>query len=81
MLQEEHDKFLELVVEYYNRREDWVENNTRLKGIAYRKVLKDLAKHCKLMQDGIRDIQWQRRLDNIKTFQEQGYVPRKGKPR
>ena len=81
MISKEHERFLELIVEYYNKRENWLENNTVKNGIAYRKVMKELSKHTKHMADLVRDIQWERRLEFQRIYQEKGYVPRKGKPK
>jgi hypothetical protein len=81
MLLEEHERLLDLIVEYYNCREKWLENNTRNAGIAYRKVLKELHSHTKHMMKGVQEIQHVKRAENIKTFQEQGFVPRKSKPK
>ena len=81
MINKEHEQFLDLIIAYYNCREDWLENNTLNNGIAYRKVLKEIAKHAKVMQDLIKDIQWERRQEFKRIYQEKGYVPRKGKPR
>lgn len=81
MISSQHEKFLDLIVEYYNKRENWLENNTLQNGIAYRKVLKEIAKHAKVMQDLVRDIQWERKQEFKRIYEEKGYVPRKGKPR
>lgn len=81
MIEQEHERFLELIVEYYNRREDWLENNTLNKGIAYRKVLKEISKHAKVMADLVKDIQWERKQEFKRIYKEQGFVPRKGKPK
>ena len=81
MILEEHERLLQLIVEYYNRREDWLENNTLNNGIAYRKVLKDISKHAKVMADLVKDIQWERKQEFKRIYQEKGYVPRKGKPK
>ena len=75
-----HERFLELIIEYYNRREDWLENNTRDKGMALRKVLKELHGHSKEMMKILQEIQHERRQENLRIFKEKGYVPRKGKP-
>ena len=80
MLNEEHDIFLDLIVEYYNCREKWLENNTNDAGVAYRKVLKKLMRHSKVMADRVQEVQHERRRRNIETFNEFGWVPRKGKP-
>jgi hypothetical protein len=81
MISSQHEQFLDLIVEYYNKRENWLENNTLQNGIAYRKVLKEIAKHAKVMQDLVRDIQWERKQEFKRIYEEKGYVPRKGKPR
>lgn len=81
MISSQHERFLELIVEYYNKRENWLENNTLQNGIAYRKVLKEIAKHSKVMQDLVKDIQWERKQEFKRIYEEKGYVPRKGKPR
>jgi hypothetical protein len=76
MLKNEHERFLELIVEYYNRREDWLENNTRKAGIEYRRVLKEIREHSKMMLEKIQNIQHERRRSKT----EKGYTPRKAKP-
>jgi hypothetical protein len=81
MLQKEHDKFLELVVKYYNCREDWISNNTRVAGIAYRKTLKEFIAVCKDMINGIQEVQHIKRLENKRIYDEKGFVPRKSKPK
>lgn len=81
MIDEQHERFLELIVEYYNRRADWLENNTKDKAIAYRKVLKEIMRLSKEMMDLVQEIQHERRAEHKKTWLEKGYVPRKGKPR
>ena len=81
MLKTEHEQFLDLIIDYYNRREDWMENNTKVAGVEYRRVLKKIQRHCKDMQDKVLAIQWERREENLKIYREKGYVPRKGKPK
>lgn len=80
-MEEEHERFLELLIEYYNIRQDWLENNTRERGVAMRKVLKQLRDQCRLMLETVLKIQHERRQENIRIWKEQGYVRRKAKPR
>ena len=81
MLQKEHELLLDLIVEYYNRREDWMENNTRVSAIEYRKTLKKIVACARDMMDGIQEVQRERRKENLRIFHEKGFVPKKAKPK
>lgn len=80
-MEEEHQKLMDLLLEYYNLRQEWLENNTRDRGVAMRKVLKKLRDQCKVMLDVVLEIQHERRAEHVRIWKEQGYVPRKAKPR
>ena len=80
-MEEEHEKFLELLLAYYNCRQDWLGNNTKERGIAMRKILKQLRDQCKVMLDTVLELQHERREENLRIFKEKGFVPRKAKPR
>jgi hypothetical protein len=81
MLQKEHEKFLDLIVRYYNCREDWMSNNTVKSGITYRKTLKEFVAVCRDMMKGIQEIQNEKRKEYKKIYAEKGSVPRKAKPK
>ena len=81
MLQKEHEKFLDLVVKYYNCREDWLSNNTLKAGRAYRKTLKEFIEVCRDMLKGVQEIQNEKREEYKKIFAEKGSVPRKAIPK
>jgi hypothetical protein len=80
MLKEEHDHFLDLIVKYYNCRESWLDNNTRLAAIEYRKTLKELVTCCRDMMVGIQEIQAERRKETLRVYKEKGYVPKTAVP-
>lgn len=81
MLQKEHDKFLELIVQYYNCREDWLANDTIKAVRAYRNTLKAFVAVSKDMMRGLQEINNQKRAEYKKLYAETGSVPRKAKPK
>lgn len=81
MLKKEHEKFLDLVVKYYNCREDWLSNDTIKAGREYRKTLKEFIAVCRDMLNGIQEIQHVKRAEYKKIYAEKGSVPRKSIPK
>lgn len=81
MLQKEHDKFLELIVQYYNCREDWLSNDTMRAVRAYKLTLKEFIKVSKDMINGLQEINNEKRAAYKKLYAETGSVPRKAKPK
>ena len=81
MLQKEHEKFLDLIVKYYNCREDWLSNDTAKAVKAYKFMLKDFIAVSRDMIKGLQEIQSEKRKEYKKIYAEKGSVPRKAKPK
>ncbi len=81
MLKKEHEEFLELVVEYYNRREDWLSNDTLKAVRAYKKTLKAFIAVSRDMIKGLDEINREKRKEYKKIYAEKGSVPRKAIPK
>lgn len=81
MLNQDHEKFLELIVKYYNAREDWLENNTKINHIRYRKVMKELRQVIQTMISKLQVIYHEKLQDNLKSREETGFIPKKQPPK
>jgi hypothetical protein len=81
MLNKDHERFLELIVAYYNAREDWLENNTRANHARFRKVLKELKKNISTMTTKLQIIYHEKLNDNLKSREETGFIPKKQPPK
>ncbi len=81
MLNQDHEKFLELIVKYYNAREDWLENNTKANHLRYRKTLKEMKKVIQDMTNKLQVIYHEKLQDNLKSKQETGFIPKKRAPK
>ncbi len=72
MFKDKHERFLELIVAYYNCKENWLENATRSNTIAYRKVLRELSRLTKELSDLVMEAQHERWQANKKMREETG---------
>jgi hypothetical protein len=81
MLQKDHERFLELIVLYYNVREDWLENNTRANHMRYRKVLREMKTLTKDMYAKIQLIYREKLQDNKESMEKTGFIPKKRPPK
>lgn len=81
MLNNDHEKFLELIVRYYNAREDWLENNTKTNHLRYRKVLKEMKKLIHDMTNKLQVIYHEKLQDNLESREKTGFIPKKRQPK
>lgn len=81
MLDKEHERLLDLILDYHRALHNWRENTIRDNAITLRKTLKALMKESKQMYDEVSNIQWEIRQKNIAEWQEKGYIPKGRKPR
>lgn len=81
MLQKEHERFLELIIQYYNCREDWLSNDTMKAVKAYKKTLKEFIEVSRDMMKGLQEINNEKRKEYKRIYAETGSVPRKAKPK
>jgi hypothetical protein len=81
MFKEKHERFLELIIAYYNCKENWLENGTRNHTIAYRKVLKELSRLTKEMSDIVMEAQHDRWQENKKMRENGGTFVTRRRPK
>jgi|LauGreDrversion4_2_1035121.scaffolds.fasta_scaffold1547978_2 hypothetical protein len=81
MFKEKHERFLELIIAYYNCKENWLENGTRERTIAYRKVLKELSRLSKEMSDIVMEAQHERWRENKEMRKNTGTYVTKRRPK
>jgi hypothetical protein len=81
MLNNDHEKFLDLIVKYYNAREDWLENNTRANHSRYRKVMKELKLVIASMLNNLQVIYHEKLKDNLDSREKTGFIPKKRPPK
>lgn len=80
MIKNEHEKFLDLIIEYYTCRENWLEKNTRINHLRYRRVLKEIRAHTKIMIDKVQEINAHKLRVNQESLEKTGTLKRKSKP-
>ncbi len=80
MFKDKHERFLELIVAYYNCKENWLENGSRNNTIEYRKVLRELSRLTKEMADLVMEAQHERWRENKKLREETGRFKSKRPP-
>lgn len=81
MLNKDHEKFLNLIIQYYNAREDWLENNTKTNHIRYRKVMKDLRATLYDMMNKLQIIYHEKMKNNLELREKTGSIPKKVQPK
>lgn len=81
MLQQDHEKFIDLIVRYYNAREDWLENNTRANHARYRKVMKEMRSVIHTMMNKLQVIYHEKLQDNLESREKTGFIPKKRPPK
>lgn len=80
MIRNEHERFLDLIIEYYNCREAWLEKNTKVNHMKYRRVLKEIRAHTKTMIDKVQQINTHKMNVNKESKEKTGTFARKSKP-
>jgi DNA phosphorothioation-dependent restriction protein DptG len=81
MLQKDHDRLIELIVEYYNARENWMENNTKSNHYRYRKVMKEMKATIHSMLAKLQVIYHEKLQNNIESREKTGFIPKKQTPK
>jgi len=81
MLQKDHERLLELIVEYYNARENWLENNTRANHGIYSKFINYIKSTVQSMLVKLQAIYHEKLQNNIESREKTGFVPKKQAPK